>query len=210
MSDVILLLKQPLVRRGVNSILKEHFSDRTVKQFTSRKSFMEVANFGEIELIITNLGEVKQDPVLNLSFFKELNPDSKILLLVEDGRLPLSLNRILLSVSGLLSIDCDDSYIAKALNSILDGAFFSYGVEWYDSFEGTSLETTNREAVFTYRQIQILKQLREGKRNKEIAEALQITESTVKMHIQRIRNLLGIKSRVLLADYARRNLDSSG
>ena len=54
----------------------------------------------------------------------------------------------------------------------------------------------------TGREVQVLQQIVDGKSNKEIAEALDITEATVKSHINNILSKLGVSDRTQAATTA--------
>lgn len=60
--------------------------------------------------------------------------------------------------------------------------------------------------ILTAREIELVRLVSEGLRNKEVAYRLGITEGTVKIHLHRIYEKLGVSSRVELANYARRQL----
>jgi two-component system, NarL family, nitrate/nitrite response regulator NarL len=55
----------------------------------------------------------------------------------------------------------------------------------------------------TAREIEIIRMIAKGFRNKEIAEALFITEGTVKVHLHSIYTKLRLHNRLALALYAR-------
>ena len=57
--------------------------------------------------------------------------------------------------------------------------------------------------VLTPREVEIVKMVAVGLRNKQIAEKLTITEGTVKIHLHSIYQKLGISDRVELSIYAR-------
>ena len=61
-------------------------------------------------------------------------------------------------------------------------------------------ETTSREAEeawgLTPRQQEVLELLVQGKSNREIAQALDMAENTVKVHVVAIFKVLGVSSRV--------------
>jgi DNA-binding NarL/FixJ family response regulator len=59
------------------------------------------------------------------------------------------------------------------------------------------------EDVLTPRELQIVRLLADGLRNKEIAQALEISEGTVKIHLHNIYEKLNVDSRVELALMAR-------
>ena len=54
-----------------------------------------------------------------------------------------------------------------------------------------------------YREIELVKMVGVGLRNKQIAEKLSITEGTVKIHLHSIYGKLGVSGRVELMIYAR-------
>jgi two-component system nitrate/nitrite response regulator NarL len=58
-------------------------------------------------------------------------------------------------------------------------------------------------AVLTPREIEIVRMVARGLRNREIADALFITEGTVKVHLHTVFEKLGITSRMQLGIYAR-------
>lgn len=62
-----------------------------------------------------------------------------------------------------------------------------------------------REVNLTNREIDVLQLLAQGKSKKEISQALNISEQTVKSHVSHILNKLGIPSRTMAALYAIRH-----
>lgn len=58
-------------------------------------------------------------------------------------------------------------------------------------------------SVLTNRELEIVRLVATGLRNKQIADQLSITEGTVKIHLHTIFEKLGVSSRVELSNYAR-------
>ena len=52
-----------------------------------------------------------------------------------------------------------------------------------------------RQASLSDRELEVLRQLAEGRTNREIAEHFWLSEQTVKFHLSNIYRLLGVKSR---------------
>jgi DNA-binding NarL/FixJ family response regulator len=86
------------------------------------------------------------------------------------------------------------------------------GGQWVDQTIGTrTLDGLLRRqsgaaraaAVLTSREIEVVRMVAQGLRNKEIAELLSITEGTVKAHLRTIFEKLAIDSRMKLIVYAR-------
>lgn len=58
--------------------------------------------------------------------------------------------------------------------------------------------------ILTPREIEIVRMVASGQRNKEIADRLAISEGTVKTHLHNIYKKLGLSGRIVLHLYARR------
>ena len=85
------------------------------------------------------------------------------------------------------------------------------GNVWFDSqLMATSLDRTVREAeawrtaraVLTDREVEIVRMVSKGLRNKAIAGALELSEGTVKVHLHNIFKKLNLQNRVELVRYA--------
>lgn len=61
-----------------------------------------------------------------------------------------------------------------------------------------------RTADLTAREVQILALVAQGRRNKEVAQAVQLSEYTVKTHLARISRKLGVRGRAALVTAATR------
>jgi DNA-binding NarL/FixJ family response regulator len=153
-----------------------------------------------------------------LSLAKKLKPDVILIDLsmphMEDFEVIKKLKRMLSLKVVALSMHSEKNYVVKAVksgcdgyvlkNSPLDeliqaieavlkeGAFFSPQVARY--LADTLVE--KEEEVLTPREKEILKLLAQGKRNKEIAAELFISEKTVKNHLANIYAKLNVGDRV--------------
>jgi|Deesub1362A_J573_1020465.scaffolds.fasta_scaffold02456_3 DNA-binding NarL/FixJ family response regulator len=153
-----------------------------------------------------------------LSLAKKLKPDVILIDLsmpyMEDFEVIKKLKRLLNLKVVALSMHSEKNYVVKAVksgcdgyvlkNSPLDeliqaiqavlreGAFFSPQVARY--LADTLVE--KEEEILTPREKEILKLLAQGKRNKEIAAELFISEKTVKNHLANIYAKLNVGDRV--------------
>ncbi|HEY1240022.1 MAG TPA: response regulator transcription factor [Bryobacteraceae bacterium] len=93
---------------------------------------------------------------------------------------------------GLLSLRLPVSDAAQALVQIWNG-------ERQFRFDGELQPRVSEQPVLTPREQQVIALVMEGRRNREIAEALQTTEGSVKVHINRLFWKTGAKNRQDLA-----------
>lgn len=108
-------------------------------------------------------------------------------------------------VSGYLFKDCSTEEILRALRAIAKGqAYLSpaiAGVVMADYVAGLSNDGS-AWTLLTSREREVLQLLAEGKRNKEIAALLGISEKTVETHRQHVQEKLGCESLADLIKYA--------
>jgi two-component system nitrate/nitrite response regulator NarL len=71
-----------------------------------------------------------------------------------------------------------------------------------DEFRNLIIQKEEHKEVLTPREKEVLLLLAEGKSNKDIAQELSLSESTVKIHIQHVLKKLNLKGRVQAAIYA--------
>lgn len=64
-------------------------------------------------------------------------------------------------------------------------------------------EKTNGQILVTERQKQVLNLLALGKSNKQIAQQLGVSESTIKRHVYNMYKIMSVNNRVEAIDYAR-------
>jgi DNA-binding NarL/FixJ family response regulator len=101
-------------------------------------------------------------------------------------------------ISGVIKGDSDIGILLKAIRAVHNGEF------WIDNYTvGTLLSTsmsrrTKDSAKLTEREFALVKMVKEGYRNKEIAKILCISEQTVKSHLSRIFRKMNVSGRTEL------------
>ncbi len=141
------------------------------------------------------LGELKQKhpaiPVVVVSASEEVSDMTKALSLGADGYIPKSSTREVL-ISAIRLVLSGGKYIPSQAFSMA-GTSFSEPTTKPSVAPGTgNLQATHQ---LTRRQKNVLELMAKGQSNKEIASALQLAESTVKVHITAIFRTLGVSNR---------------
>ena len=108
-----------------------------------------------------------------------------------------------LGVRGILPRTCATELLLKCLQKVHQGEL------WFDK-ELTASHLTCNRIPLTPRQSQLMRLVAEGRKNKEIASELSITEGTVKVYLSRLYEKLGTKSRFELAQLGIRHLQFAG
>lgn len=112
-----------------------------------------------------------------------------------------------LGVRGVVLKEMAPRNLVAAVRRVCEGG------EWFDeNVSGRALRRlVDREsgrdevaALLTPREIEMIRMVASGLRNRAVADHFQITEGTVKSHLHNVYEKLGLESRLELASYARR------
>ncbi|WP_178861947.1 response regulator transcription factor [Thiomicrorhabdus cannonii] len=125
-----------------------------------------------------------------------------ILLFSNQPSLEESVNGFKLGIKGYLNTFASSERIKQAIKTIgLGHIWLGQNImqAFIHSLTPPSISSDSWKLALTDREIEVTALVMEGKSNKEIAEALEIAERTVKAHLQHIFQKLDVKDRLSLA-----------
>lgn len=123
---------------------------------------------------------------------------SRIVLWAHTISTELASRSLSLGIRGILRKDMPADTLIRCLMRVNEGEL------WYDKALTESMLTA-RSYSLTRREGQLVAQLSQGLKNKEIATALNLSEGTVKVYMSRLFRKLGVKDRFELALYGLRS-----
>ena len=135
-----------------------------------------------------------------IATFRKVHPQLKLIVLGNDSD-PEYIERVIgAGAKGYLSLTAQQPEIRMAVDMVRDGSV------WAPRKVLSRLLDSQRNAVklptewpkFTSREVEVLKLLRTGQPNREIAHSLGIDEGTVKAHIGRLMRKVGVNNRIAL------------
>ena len=187
--NILLSLKSQVIKDALSELLaKENDGDVIIKDT------MEPGSYGcRPDVIIVDNGNISQE-------FLAKWPESKFLLLDTGLRQDDVVTLILMyKLQGVIAIDADIVLMKKALKLVNEGQI------WIDHKHMKALickagitSATNKVTNVSKREHDILDLIVKGKKNKEIASQLFMSEQTVKAHITRIFKKFNVVSRTQL------------
>ena len=100
--------------------------------------------------------------------------------------------------AGFIPKSARKSDLAAAIRTVMDGAVYvpdTYEIQKPDADQSDRADMVQRLAKLTPQQLRVLRMLRQGLLNKQIAYELQVGETTVKAHVSEILRKLNVYSR---------------
>ena len=134
-----------------------------------------------------------------IATFRQVRPLLKLIVLSNETA-PEYIQRVIgAGVKGYLSLAARESEIRMAIDMVRDGSVWAPRKvlsRLLDRQPGGARSAVRPK--FTVRELEVLKLLREGQPNRDIALALGIDEGTVKAHIGRLMRKVGVNNRIAL------------
>ncbi|WP_036800170.1 MULTISPECIES: response regulator [Photobacterium] len=190
---IMIVDDHPLMRRGINQLLSFEPDFEIVAEASNGADAVTLATEKDPDLILLDLNMKGMSGLDTLNAMRAEDIQSRIVVLtVSDSRSDIKA-LINAGADGYLLKDTEPDQLIELLKQALRGdKAYSDLVREYleDASEQDSLLNT-----LTEREMQILKEVAKGYRNKQIADSLFISESTVKVHMKSLLKKLQVKSR---------------
>ncbi|HAS6046788.1 TPA: response regulator [Vibrio vulnificus] len=193
MCRVMLVDDHPLMRRGINQLLSFEEQFEVVAEASNGTEAVAKAHENELDLILLDLN---MKGMSGLDTLKALRADgceaSIVILTVSDS--PADIEAIVKAgADGYLLKDTEPDELVELLEKahLGDKAYSRVVAKYLLQRE----ENTDVFDELTERERQILQEVARGFRNKQIADRLFISESTVKVHMKSLLKKLKVPSR---------------
>jgi len=205
---LVLADDHPLILDGLESLFKVEHDFQVVARCTTGEETVEAVQKHNPDVLVLDLRMPHMDGFAVLRELKRAKLSPNVVLLtaaLEDKALVEVLG---LGVRGIVLKEMAPRLLVRCIRTVHAGG------QWLEPQTTTrALETmVRREAgmrhastILTPRELTIVRAVANGSRNREIADRLNISEGTVKVHLHNIYQKLGVDSRFGLMVYAREN-----
>ena len=180
-----------VLRMGLAQLLQQRLK---VKRFLEATSFAEAIEHlkqKEVTLAIVDLGMPGLTTPKDITKMRLLRPDALVVVLSASDRREDILEALSAGVHGYIVKSQKTDHLIDRLRYILSGEVYVPPI----LAEQANRSSRPEERPLTSRQRQVLEGLVAGKSNKDIAQALNIAEGTVKLHLASLFRLLGATNR---------------
>lgn len=198
MTRILLADDHPVIRTAIEVLLRDTDYELAGTARTGEEALQECARL-EPDVLLLDLQMPEGTGMEVLRKLRSAGPSPRIVILtagIDDGSL---MEARALSVQGMVLKNSDPAYLLECLDRVRAGG------TWMDP----ELSVRCEELAEAYggpgrpalapRERQLIRFVRKGLRNREIAKELGVTEGTVKVYLHSIFEKLGVKNRTELA-----------
>jgi two-component system nitrate/nitrite response regulator NarL len=205
---VLLVDDHALFRGGLAALLFARPEFEIVGEAEDGLEAIEKARETKPDVILMDVYMPRCDGVTALRTIKKEMPDVKVVMLTvceDDGKL---IDAISCGAQGYLLKKLRPRELFSVLDGVLRGeaavspALATKLLAEYRKRESGEARTGQSQDELSEREREVLKLVAFGASNSEIAEALKVTETTVKFHLRNILSKLHLRNRVQAAVYA--------
>jgi DNA-binding NarL/FixJ family response regulator len=197
-----------IVLDGLEQIFKLEPEFEVVARSTTAEAALKAVEEYKPDVLVLDLAMPGHDGLWVLERVNELSPPTRTVLLTAHLDEDKMIEAIRLGVSGVVLKEMAPRLLMECVRKV------HAGEKWLekqsvaralDRMLKRESERNQVSALLTARELEIVRLVTEGLRNKEISERLSITEGTVKIHLHNIYEKLGVTGRPQLILYATRH-----
>jgi DNA-binding NarL/FixJ family response regulator len=197
MIDILVVDDHPIVREGLVAILEAQDDFNVVGEGNNGAEGVDLYRRLRPDVVLLDLQMPKVDGVQAIQMIREDDPDAKIVVLTAYDTDERILQAVQAGARGYLLKGAPREEIFRAVRVVnLGGSLLEPGVAGkLLTHVGGIMRGDTKEEELTTRELDVLKLMSKGLRNKEIASELFITERTVKFHANSIYQKLDVSGR---------------
>jgi DNA-binding NarL/FixJ family response regulator len=208
--SILVIEDNRLLRDGISAMLDEQADIRVVGALGNSDRTITVIRTSKPSLVLLDLGLRAQN---SLELVKSLRKAFVGLKIIVMDLVPMQSDVVAYVQAGVSGFILKDATVDDFLSTIrsvfggetilppqLTGSLFSQIVE--HAVRGSGRSVLMESVRMTKRERQVVGLIADGMTNKEIAQELHLSTSTVKSHIHNILEKLALRSRVQIARYA--------
>ncbi|MBI4466988.1 MAG: response regulator transcription factor [Acidobacteria bacterium] len=202
----------PIYRLGLCKLLEPEPDLTLVGEASNGMEAVLLAEKYDPDILLLDLKMPVMDGIEVLSELAKRKLRTRVILMMANADRDKAVRGVRLGARGILFKDTDPSLLAKSVRKVFEGEV------WIDNpILSQALETLvskpaappgvsgQRDARLSSREMEVVRCVAMGLRNKEVADKLGVSEATVKNHLTSIYSKLGVSDRLELILYAIHN-----
>ena len=194
--QVMIANDQILVREGIAAVLNRQKGMEVVAQTGKLSEVMEYFLRYRPKVLLIDLRLGKSDTLETIKTIRQKFPGAGVLIFSDQDGSEQIYRALRAGARGYVLKDVSDSELIQAIQNVFSGR------RYLSADIAARLAERMDRSTLTQREIEVLQLIVKGKSNKEIAGILEVTEGTVKYHVNGILSKLGVTDRTQAATAA--------
>ena len=204
MITVLIADNHPIVRLGIKNVLDQSEGIEVIADVSSTSELFSALERITPDVVILEMDIPEINGIATLRKIKQEFPDVKVLMYSGQSEDVYALSTIRAGAFGYLSKTSELDYIVSAVKKVSEGnMFITNELAQRLAFDEGSQKPRRFFRKLSSREVEVLKLLASGKRNKEVAEGLNLNEKTVSTYKARLMRKLNVDNLVDLLQQAK-------
>ena len=203
---------QPLYRMGVVKLLEAEEDLVLVAEATNGMEAILAIEKHQPDVLLLDLKMPVMDGLQALSEIGKRRLDARVIVMISNDEREKAVRAVRLGARGILFKDADPTLLPKSIRKVyagevwIDNPILSQALEsLLTRPQAPQVPAETREMKLSGREMEVVRCVAMGLRNKEVADKLGVSEATVKNHLTSIYTKLGVGDRLELILYAIHN-----
>lgn len=196
-----------LMRQGIRQLLEFDNSIEIVGEVSNGEQCMEMIDKVKPHVLLLDINMPVKNGIEVLNEIHSKKIDVKVLVLTVHNEIDYLLKAMDFGVNGYILKESDFLELKKAIDTVMSGETYIQPslISILNNRMVSRDKDKDRIGELTKRELEVLIEVANGKLNKEIANELKISESTVKNHISNIFKKIDVSDRTQAAVFAIKN-----
>lgn len=204
MIKVLIADNHPIVRMGVRSVLESASGFQVVDDVATTAELFEKLEKQTPDVVMLEMDIPEINGIAALRKIKKSFPDVKVLMYSGQSEDVYALSSIRAGAFGYLAKTSEVDYIISAVKKVAEGnMFITNELAQRLAFDEGTQKPRRFFRKLSTREVEVLKLLASGKRNKDVALGLNLNEKTVSTYKARLMKKLNVDNMVDLLQQAK-------
>jgi len=204
MIKVLIADNHPIVRLGIKQVLSTSPEFEVIADVATTSELFETLNKVTPDVVMLEMDIPEINGIATLRKVKQEYPNIKVLIYSGQSEDVYALSTIRAGAFGYLSKTADLDYIISAVKKVSEGnMFITNELAQRLAFDEGTQKPRRFFRKLSTREVEVLKLLASGKRNKEVAQGLNLNEKTVSTYKARLMKKLNVDNLVDLLQQAK-------
>lgn len=205
MIKLLVVDSHPIIRKGIELLFVASKDIKVVGGVSNGEAIFDFLRQEDVHIILSEIDLPKLNGITALRRLSKEYPNIKVLMFTSQPEEIYALNTIKAGASGYLSKNANIITIKEAIMKVAEGnTFLSSNLSQQLAFgRRVNKSSGSLYKKLSTREIEVLKLISIGKKNKEIAQELEINEKTVSTYKARLMKKLHVENIVDLINRAK-------